>query len=77
MPDAYDVNKGVSFNAPKVWASNPITGAANTAVPGSAQDITQGYSQGDMYLIPTGTGNGVYFCKVNTAGAAVWTAVVT
>lgn len=62
MPQVLDKDLGRTWQTPNV-----VSGQANA--PTSANDVTQGYQPGDLWIstVPT-----AYLCKVNTAGSAVW-----
>lgn len=62
MPQVFDKDLARTWQAPSV--STGMSGA-----PTAANDVTQGYQVGDIWVstVPTS-----YLCKVNTAGAAVW-----
>jgi len=66
----------VDTAAAAVWYRLPastITGA--TTVPGTANDVTQGYKIGS--IIYNSTQGCFYLCTSNTASAATWTALAT
>ena len=63
MAQVYDADLQTTIKVGKVYPTQ-------AAAPTSANDHTQGYHVGDVWIVPTGPT--IYMCAVDTAGAAQW-----